>query len=155
MRRFFGPTGNFEVWWTPADMQQFQALTGKLVQQYNGYSMGPGMNVNGNLTLGENIADLGGVSIAYDALQHAAAGKPDEKIDGLTRDQRFFYGWATAWRSVYKDQAIKVQLAADPHAPARIRANGAVTNHPAFAAAFGCKDGDAMINSSTKRVTIW
>jgi putative endopeptidase len=151
----FGPTGNFETWWTEDDMKQFQSLTGRLVQQYNGYSMGPGLKVNGNLTLGENIADLGGISIAYDALQQATAGKPEEKIDGLTRDQRFFYGWATAWRSVYKDQAIKVQLASDPHAPARIRTNGTVANHPAFAAAFGCKDGDAMINSSAKRVTIW
>ncbi|MEO6080798.1 MAG: M13-type metalloendopeptidase [Steroidobacteraceae bacterium] len=151
----FGPTGNFEEWWTDADKKQFQALTGKLVKQYSGYSMGPDMQVNGNLTLGENIADLGGLSIAYDAMQHATAGQPDPKIDGLTRDQRFFYGWATAWRSLYRDQAIKVQLNSDPHAPARIRTNGTVANHPAFAAAFSCKDGDAMINSSEKRVVIW
>ncbi len=117
----FGPTGNFEEWWTEADKKHFAALTDKLVKQYSGYSMGPGLKVNGNLTLGENIADLGGISISYDALQKATAGKEDPKIDGLTRDQRFFYGWATAWRSVYKEQSIKVQLASDPHAPARIR----------------------------------
>jgi putative endopeptidase len=151
----FGPTGNFEEWWTDADKKQFQALTGKLVQQYNGYTMGPGLKVNGNLTLGENIADLGGISIAYDALQHAVAGQADPKVDGLTRDQRFFYGFATVWRSVYKDQAIKVQLNSDPHAPARIRTNGTVANHPAFAAAFGCKDGDAMVSGKEKRVVIW
>jgi putative endopeptidase len=151
----FGATGNFEQWWTDADAKQFKALTGKLVQQYNGYSMGPGMKVNGNLTLGENIADLGGLNIAYDALQTATAGKPDEKIDGLTRDQRFFYGWATAWRSAQREQTIKVQLASDPHSPARIRANGTPTNLPAFAAAFGCKDGDPMVNSGEKRVVIW
>ncbi|MEO8313402.1 MAG: M13-type metalloendopeptidase, partial [Pseudomonadota bacterium] len=151
----FGPTGNFEEWWTDADKKQFQVLTGKLVQQYNSYSMGPGLKVNGNLTLGENIADLGGISIAWDALQHAIAGKPDPKVDGLTRDQRFFYGWATAWRSVYKDQEIKVRLNSDPHAPARIRTNGTLANHPAFATAFGCKDGDAMVNSSGKQVVIW
>ena len=151
----FGPTGNFEQWWTDADAKKFKALTTKLVQQYNGYSVGPGMQVNGNLTLGENIADLGGLSVAYDALQHATAGQPDPKIDGLTRDQRFFYGWATAWRSAYREQAVKVQLASDPHAPARIRANGTPTNVPAFAAAFGCKDGDAMVNSGEKRVVIW
>jgi putative endopeptidase len=151
----FGATGNFEQWWTDADAKQFKSLTGKLVQQYNGYSMGPGMKVNGNLTLGENIADLGGLSIAYDALQTATAGKPDEKIDGLTRDQRFFYGWATAWRSAQREQNIKVQLASDPHSPARIRANGTPTNLPAFAAAFGCKDGDPMVNSGDKRVVIW
>jgi putative endopeptidase len=110
--------------------------------------------VNGNLTLGENIADLGGVSIAYDALLQAA-GKEVAPIDGLTRDQRFFYGWATAWRSGYREQSLKVQLASDPHAPASIRANGAVANHPAFAAAFGCKEGDALVNSGAKRVVIW
>jgi putative endopeptidase len=151
----FGATGNFEQWWTDADAKQFKSLTGKLVQQYNGYSMGPGMKVNGNLTLGENIADLGGLNIAFDALQAATAGKPDEKIDGLTRDQRFFYGWATAWRSAQREQTIKVQLASDPHSPARIRANGTPTNLPAFAAAFGCKDGDPMVNSGDKRVVIW
>jgi putative endopeptidase len=151
----FGPTGNFEEWWTEADKKQFQALTGKLVQQYNGYSMGPGLKVNGNLTLGENIADLGGVSIAWDAFQHAIAGQPDPKTDGLSREQRFFYGWATAWRTVYRDQAVKVQLNSDPHAPASIRTNGTLANHPAFAAAFGCKEGDAMVNSAAKRVVIW
>jgi putative endopeptidase len=151
----FGPTGNFEEWWTEADKKQFQALTGKLVQQYNGYTMGPGLKVNGNLTLGENIADLGGVSIAWDALQQATAGQPDPKVDGLTREQRFFYGWATAWRSVYRDQAIKVQLSSDPHAPARIRTNGTLANHPAFSAAFGCKEGDAMVSGAAKRVVIW
>jgi putative endopeptidase len=151
----FGPTGNFEEWWTEADKKQFQALTAKLVQQYNAYTMGPGLNVNGNLTLGENIADLGGVSIAWDALQKASAGQTDPKVDGLSREQRFFYGWSTAWRSVYRDQAVRVQLSSDPHAPARIRTNGTLANHPAFAAAFGCKDGDAMVNSAAKRVVIW
>jgi putative endopeptidase len=151
----FGPTGNFEEWWTEADKKQFAALTGKLVQQYNGYSVGPGMKVNGNLTLGENIADLGGVSIAHDALLQATAGKEVAPIDGLTRDQRFFYGWATAWRSAYREQSLKVQLASDPHAPASIRANGAVANHPAFAAAFGCKEGDVLVSSGARRVVIW
>ncbi len=151
----FGPTGNFEEWWTDRDKKQFQALTGKLVEQYNGYTMGPGLKVNGHLTLGENVADLGGISIAWDALQKATADTPDPKIDGLTRAQRFFYGWATAWRTKYNDQAVKVALVTDPHAPARIRTNGTVANHPAFAEAFGCKEGDAMVNSAAKRVVIW
>jgi putative endopeptidase len=151
----FGPTGNFEEWWTKDDAKKFAALTGALVKQYNGYSMGPGMQVNGNLTLGENIADLGGLNLAYDALQAASAGKEDTKIDGFTRDQRFFYGWATVWRTVYRDQAIKVQLASDPHAPARVRINGTVANHPAYSAAFSCKAEDAMVNGDGKRVVIW
>jgi putative endopeptidase len=92
----FGPSGNFEEWWTKEDAARFKALTGKLVTQYNGYTAAAGMTekVNGNLTLGENIADLGGLNIAYDAFQKAVAGKPDPKIDGMTRDQRFFLGFA-------------------------------------------------------------
>ena len=152
----FGPTGNFEQWWTADDEKKFKALTGKLVQQFNAYEVGPDkQKVNGNLTLGENIADLGGLSVAYDALQVASAGKEDTKPDGLTRDQRFFYGWASVWRSQLRPEALKVRLASDPHAPDSKRAIGAPTNHPAFAAAFGCKDGDPMVSSADKRVTIW
>ena len=99
----FGPSGNFEQWWTKEDAASFKALTGKLVTQYNGYTAATGLTekVNGNLTLGENIADLGGLNIAYDAFQKAVAGKPDPKIDGMTRDQRFFMGFASAWRQKY------------------------------------------------------
>ena len=151
----FGPTGNFEQWWTPADEKRFKALTGKLIQQFNGYSVGSGMQVNGNLTLGENIADLGGLYVAYDALLQATAGKADSKVDGLTRDQRFFYGWATGWRTNRRPEQLKVILESDPHAPESIRVNAVPTNHPAFAAAFGCKDGDPMVNSGDQRVVIW
>jgi putative endopeptidase len=151
----FGPTGNFEQWWTPADEKSFKALAGRLVKQFDAYSVGPGMRVNGQLTLGENIADLGGLYIAYDALQQATAGKADTKVDGLSRDQRFFYGWSTGWRMNRRPEQVKVILASDPHAPERTRVNGAPANHPAFAAAFGCKDGDPMVNSGDKRVVIW
>ncbi len=152
----FGPTGNFEQWWTDADAKAFKALTGKLVQQFNAYEVGPEkLKVNGNLTLGENIADLGGLAIAYDALQHASEGKEDSKADGLTRDQRFFYGWAAVWRSQLRPEALKVRLASDPHSPEGPRAIGAPSNHPAFAAAFGCKEGDPMVKSGDQRVVIW
>jgi putative endopeptidase len=151
----FGPSGNFEQWWTPADAKRFADLTGQLVKQYDAYEPAPGMRVNGNLTLGENIADLGGLSIAWDALQRASEGKDDPMIDGLTREQRFFYGWAAMWRAQYRPEALKVQLASDPHAPSVVRVNGPVTNHPAFAAAFGCKDTDPMVNPPARRVTIW
>jgi putative endopeptidase len=151
----FGPSGNFEQWWSDADARRFKDLTGRLVKQYDAYEAAPGQKVNGNLTLGENIADLGGLSIAYDALQRASAGKEDPKTDGLTRDQRFFYGWAAMWRAQYRPEALKVQLASDPHAPSKIRVIGPVTNHPAFAPAFGCKDGDPMVNAGSKRVAIW
>jgi putative endopeptidase len=115
----------------------------------------PGLKVNGRLTLGENIADLGGLSVAYDALQKAAAGKPDELIDGLKRDQRFFYGWASAWRQNMRPEMLRLQVASNEHAPDSTRAMGAPANLPAFAAAFGCKDGDPMVNGGAKRVEIW
>ena len=153
----FGPSGNFEQWWTKEDAAKFKALTAKLVTQYNGYTAAAGMTekVNGNLTLGENIADLGGLNIAYDAFQKAVAGKPDPMTDGMTRDQRFFLGFASAWREKYTPELTKLIVASDPHSPDGVRANGTPTNIDAFAKAFGCKEGDAMVNSGNKKVAIW
>jgi len=150
----FGASGNFEQWWTPEDAKKFEALTGALAKQYDGYTL-LGDKVNGKLTLGENIADLGGINIAYDALQRASKDVADPKIDNLTRDQRFFLGFAAVWRDQIRPEALKVQLASDPHSPGRIRANGTPTNVPAYAAAFGCKAGDPMVNADAKRVVIW
>jgi putative endopeptidase len=153
----FGPSGNFEEWWTKEDAAKFKALTGKLVAQYNGYTAATGLTekVNGNLTLGENIADLGGINIAYDAFQKAVAGKPDPKIDGMTRDQRFFLGFAAVWREKYTPELTKMIIASDPHSPDSVRANGTPSNVDAFAKAFGCKEGDSMVNSGEKKVAIW
>jgi putative endopeptidase len=151
----FGPTGNFEEWWTKTDAVKFKALTGKLVKQYDRYEAAPGLKVNGNLTLGENIADLGGLSVAYDAMQRATAGKPDPRIDGLSRDQRFFLGWATAFRTKYTPELNKVLVASNPHAPDLVRANGAPTNVPAFGSAFDCKPGDPMLHTGEQLVAIW
>jgi len=150
----FGPTGNFENWWTPADAKGFSGLTGKLVNQFNEYKVGD-QKVNGSLTLGENIADLGGLATAYDALQKASAGKEDAKVDGFTRDQRFFFNWATVWRTKYTAENAKVRLATDPHAPAQFRAMGAPSNLPTFAAAFQCKAGSPMVRTGDKQVVIW
>jgi putative endopeptidase len=151
----FGPTGNFEQWWTDADAAKFKALTEKLVKQYNSYEAAPGLRVNGSLTLGENIADLGGLNVAYDAMLRAVGDKPDPKIDGLSRDQRFFIGWATVWRKQLTPERLKVHMASDEHSPPRIGANGPPTNVPAFAAAFGCKAGDPMVHSGENLVVIW
>ncbi len=153
----FGASGNFEEWWTKEDAAKFKALTAKLVKQYNGYTAASGLTekVNGNLTLGENIADLGGLNIAYDAFQKAVEGKPDPKTDGMTRDQRFFLGFASAWRTKYTPELTKLIIASDPHAPDAVRASGTPTNMEAFAKAFGCKEGDAMVNSGDKKVVIW
>jgi len=153
----FGPSGNFEQWWTKEDASRFKALTGKLVTQYDSYTAAAGLTekVNGNLTLGENIADLGGLNIAYDAFQKAVAGKPDPKTDGMTREQRFFVGFASSYRVKYTPELTKLIIASDPHSPNGVRANGTPTNVEAFARAFGCKEGDAMVNSGDKKVVIW
>ncbi len=151
----FGPSGNFENWWSEADSKGFKGRTDQLVGQFNGYQATPELKVNGNLTLGENIADLGGLAVAYDAMQRATADKPDPKVDGLTRDQRLFLNWGTVWRRNFTPDELKVRLTTDPHAPANFRAIGAPSNMPAFAAAFGCKAGDAMASADDQRVVIW
>ncbi|GGD57415.1 M13 family metallopeptidase [Pseudoxanthomonas indica] len=151
----FGPTGNMENWWTQADADGFKSRTGKLVAQFDGYRTADGKPVNGNHTLGENIADLGGLATAYDAMKKATANTPDPMIDGLSRDQRFFAGWATVWRRNMTAKEIDKRLQTDEHALADFRAIGAPSNLPAFAAAFKCKAGDAMVRDGDKQVVIW
>lgn len=151
----FGPTGNFENWWTPADSKAFSALSTQLIKQYDQYAVAPGLKVSGNLTLGENIADLGGLATAFDAMQMATKGQPDPMIDGLSRDQRFFLSWATSWRNKYTPEFQKVQLRSDTHAASSVRSYAPSSNMPAFAAAFSCKSGDAMNLDAAHRVHIW
>ncbi|MEZ5462736.1 M13 family metallopeptidase [Dokdonella sp.] len=154
----FDAEGNNTNWWTDEDRAAFEQRTGKLVEQFNGYEPLPGKFINGQLTLGENIADLGGLSIAYDALQVALKKDPaeaSEKIDGFTQDQRFFLNWARIWRGHAREKRLEVLLNTDPHSPANFRAIGAPSNMPAFAAAFECKTGDAMVRDGDKQVKIW
>ncbi|QSX80027.1 peptidase [Lysobacter solisilvae] len=151
----FDSKGNFSNWWTDADAKGFSSRTDKLIQQFNDYEAAPGMKVNGKLTLGENIADLGGVATAYDAMKKATEGKPDPMIDGFTRDQRFFLNYATIWRTSYTPEALKVRVASDEHAPAPQRAIGAPSNLPAFATAFSCKAGSPMVRAQDQQVVIW
>nr|WP_245979069.1 M13-type metalloendopeptidase [Lysobacter pythonis] len=151
----FGPDGNFENWWSEADAKGFKALTNKLVRQFDDYQVGPGQKVNGNLTLGENIADLGGLAIAYDAYQRTLEGKPPAAIDGLSGNQRLFANWATVWRRNFTPDELKVRLTTDPHAPAQFRAIGAPSNMPAFAQAWNCKTGDKMVRDGDRQVAIW
>ncbi|OYV64953.1 MAG: peptidase, partial [Gemmatimonadetes bacterium 21-71-4] len=118
----------------------------------------PDAHVNGRLTLGENIADLGGLNVAYDALQTALANDPKEaagKIDGYTQDQRFFMSWARIWRGSTREKAQLVSLNTNPHSPGRFRADGPPSDMPTFAKAFGCRDGDSMVRSGNARVSIW
>ena len=154
----FDATGNFNNWWTKADRDGFESRTAKLVKQFDDYVAIDGLHVKGQLTLGENIADLGGLNVAWDAYQKALAdaGKSgDDKIDGYTENQRFFMNWATVWRRGFTPDELKVRLNTDPHAPANFRAIGAPSNMPAFATAFGCKAGDPMVRADDQRVVIW
>jgi putative endopeptidase len=151
----FDAQGNNANWWTDADLKAFKERTGKLVSQFNDYVAIEDLHVNGELTLGENIADLGGLTVAYDALQRDLANKKVADIDGFTQDQRFFMNWATVWRRNFNPEELKVRLNTDPHSPAGFRANGAPSNMPTFAAAFGCKPGDAMVRPADKQVVIW
>ncbi len=152
----FDAKGNFENWWTDSDREGFTARTGKLVAQFDGYESIDGIHVNGTLTLGENIADLGGLSTAFDAMKAAQGeGFADPMIDGFTQEQRLFLNWATVWRRNFNDDELKVRLSTDPHSPAAFRAIGAPSNLPAFAQAFGCKEGDGMVRSGEARVEIW
>ncbi|MFN3843368.1 MAG: M13 family metallopeptidase [Rehaibacterium terrae] len=152
----FDAKGNFANWWTDKDRQGFEARTARLIEQFDGYESIDGIHVNGRLTLGENIADLGGLAVAYDAMRRAQGENfSDPMIEGFTQSQRFFMNWATVWRRNFKDEELKVRLTTDPHAPAPFRAIGAPSNMPAFAAAFGCKSGDPMVREDDARVVIW
>jgi putative endopeptidase len=157
----FDGDGNKADWWTPQDKSQFKARSGKLVDQFNGYAPlkdKPDLHVNGQLTLGENIADLGGLNVAYDALQNALKKNPteaNEKIDGYTQDQRYFLSWARVWRENIRPKQAELYLNIDPHSPAEFRAIGAPSNMPAFANAFQCKPTDAMVRPAEKQVKIW
>jgi putative endopeptidase len=154
----FDARGNNQNWWTDADRKAFEERTGKLAAQFDSYEPLPGKHVNGQLTMGENIGDLGGLNAAYDALQMALSKRPAEaarKIDGYTQDQRFFLNWARVWRGNIRPEAQLTLLNTDPHAPARFRAIGAPSNMPEFASAFMCKPGDAMVRDADKQVKIW
>jgi predicted metalloendopeptidase len=147
--------GNLRDWWTPDDRARFAAKTRMLVEQYSRFEALPGYRVNGLQTLGENIADNAGLSIAYKAWRLSLDGKEAPVIDGMTGEQRFFYGFAQIWRSKLRDERLIEQLKAGVHAPGEFRANGTARNQPGFVEAFGVKPGDAMYLPPEQRVTIW
>ncbi|MCC8557876.1 M13 family metallopeptidase [Xanthomonas vesicatoria] len=156
----FDGAGNNVNWWTPQDREAFEQRAEALVKQFDAYAPlpdRPDLHVNGKLTLGENIADLGGTNVAYDALQSALRAHPERaaSIDGYTPDQRFFLGFALSWRGQVREQQQLVYLASDPHAPDHLRANASPSNMPQFAQAFSCKQGDSMVRPDKDRVVIW
>jgi len=155
--RQFDAAGNLRDWWTPEDAARFKARAGLVVRQFDGYTVvDSATHVNGRLTLGEDIADLGGLKIAYAAFQHSLAGRPrPQAIDGLSPEQRFFLAWAQIWRNQATDQYLRNLVTVDPHAPARWRVMGPLANLPEFAQAFGCKAGDTMVRPDSLRATIW
>ena len=152
--RKFDLNGNLTDWWTASDAAKFTVKTDMVVDQFNNYKVLDTMRVNGKLTLGENIADLGGLAVAYEAFKtYSPQAKTNQKIDGFTPDQRFFLAWAQVWRSKYRDEAQANQIMTDPHSPGKFRCNGPLTNMPEFYEVFGVKEGDKMYRPS--RVRIW
>ncbi len=154
--RLYDAKGNLNVWWTLQDAKNFKARSHRLVEQFNKYEALPGVFVNGQFCLGENIADLGGVTVSYEALQRSLAGKPRPAlIEGFTPEQRFFLSWAKVWRVNSRPEALKQQILVDPHAPGQFRAIGAPTNLEEFFQAFGIKEGDPLWRPPAERCKIW
>ena len=152
--RKYDPTGKLTDWWTPADVAAFEKLTAQLVKQYDGYEPLPGQHVQGALTLGENIADLAGLSIALDAYHKSLGGKPAPVIGGFTGDQRFYLGWAQVWRTKFREAALRQALLTDPHSPGDERA-AVVRNLDPWYAAFKPKPGQKLYLEPGERVRIW
>ncbi len=151
----YDATGNLRNWWTEQDLKEFSTRTKALVEQYADYQVFDDLNVNGKLTLGENIGDLSGVTIAYKAYKASLNGKKLPVIDGLTGDQRFFMGYAQIWRSKIVEKSMRNRVATDPHSPGEFRALGSLSNMNEFYQAFDVKEGDAMYIAPEKRVKIW
>ncbi|AXT58854.1 M13 family peptidase [Aquimarina sp. AD10] len=152
----FDASGNLKNWWTEDDLKAFTERGNALAEQYSNIEVLDSVFINGKFTLGENIGDLGGVLGAYDGLQQffKENGKP-EKIDGFTAEQRFFMSWATVWRTLVRDDALRTQIKTDPHSPGKTRAIQPLLNVPAFYEAFDIKEGDPMYLAPEKRVNIW
>ena len=154
----FDAQGNLKNWWTDDDKKQFEARTAKLVKQFDNYIAIDALRLHGKQTLGENIADLGSLNVAYDALQKALeknSGEAGRKIDGYTQDQRFFLNFGRVWARQFKPEELKLRLNTDVHAPAPFRAIAAPSNMPAFAQAFSCRVGMAMVHDADVQVKIW
>jgi len=149
--------GNMNDWWTDADRKEFEARTKALIAQYNAFEPAqlPGQHVNGALTIGENIGDLGGLTIAFKAYRRTLRDGSGPVLAGLTGDQRFFIGWAQVWRATYREPELRRRLVVDPHSPTEFRCNGVIRNLPEFYAAFGVKEGDKLWLPPGRRVRIW
>jgi putative endopeptidase len=156
--RQYDAVGNLRDWWSAESAAKFKERSRAIVTQYSEYEPLPGAHVNGELTQGENIADLGGLKLAYAALQKALDKNPqarEQKIDGFTPEQRFFLSYATIWKSKQRDEDLKLRLNVDPHSPAEYRVNGPLSNLTEFQKAFNIPDDSKMVRAAAKRVNIW
>ncbi|QKG52739.1 M13 family metallopeptidase [Hymenobacter sp. BRD67] len=147
--------GNLRDWWTKEDNEKFSAKAAMVGKQYSAFSPLDSVHVNGDLTMGENLADIGGLTIAYQAFQKTAEAKGGQKIDGFTPNQRFFLGFAQIWRANQRPEALRQQIQTDPHSPGQYRTNGPLMNMPEFYEAFGCKEGNKMVRATQDRSRIW
>jgi putative endopeptidase len=155
--RHYDADGNLVEWWTDKDAQEFEKRAQKVVDEYDAFEPLPGLHVNGKLTLGENLADLGGVTIGYDAMERALKKDPSKRknIDGLTPEQRFFLSFSQLWRTNIRDAEQKRLVTVDPHSPGAFRAVGPLMNVPEFYEAFDIKSGAPMWRDPDKRAKVW
>jgi predicted metalloendopeptidase len=153
--RRYDAQGRLRDWWTAKDAERFMVRAKGLVAQYSAMEALPGLHVNGELTLGENIGDLTGLAISHRAYELSLGGKEAPVIDGTTGNQRFFYGWVQAWRAKYRDDALRQQVLTNPHAPDMMRGNVPLPNVATFYSTFDVKEGDKMWLPPDKRVKIW
>ena len=153
--RKFDAKGNLRDWWTPEDEKNFNERAQCVEKQFESYTVQDGLHENGKLVLGESIADLGGLNLAYRALHKALEGKHSALVDGLTPDQRFFAAFGQIWASNDRPEYERLLTNTDPHPLTRFRAIAAPSNMPSFAQAFGCKEGDAMVRPAAVRCQIW
>jgi len=152
----FDLEGNLKDWWTAADLKNFESRSECVVKQFDAFEVEPGLRMTGKLVSGESIADLGGLTVAYEAFQKSLEGKPrPASIDGLTPEQRFFLGWAQVWSAKYTPEIARLITQSDPHPLSRFRVNGPLSNMPQFAEAFQCKVGDAMVRPKEERCQVW
>jgi putative endopeptidase len=151
----YDETGNLRDWWTKEDREKFVAKTKMIVEQYSQYTVLNNLHINGEATQGENIADLGGLVMGYEAFKKTKQGQSTEKIGGYTPDQRFFLGYAYAWMVNYTKESLEQRVMSDVHSPSEFRVNGVVANMPEFHNAFGVKAGDKMHRAESAIVKIW
>jgi putative endopeptidase len=147
--------GVLRDWWTAEDAAKFKTQADKLGAQYGAFEPLPGAKVNGALTMGENIGDMGGLAFALQAYHASLGGKPAPVIDGFTGDQRVYLGWAQVWRAKIRDDALRQQVVSDPHSPAYYRVNGTIRNQDGWYSAFDVKPGDKLYVAPEDRVRIW